>query len=693
VKVKVGTTVTNVEVRYTLLTTWVQTDWVGGSGQTTWSDPTRYASGSGVDDTVAGEVRLSVASGNTVMFSDDFTRPPVPTPMPFTWIIPSTGPTYPNHGVFNTNSGILNSGLDDTLGFYGYAYTNTVTINDHSVEADIRFPNANSYGGGIFGRLNATNGQRYSAWINPEGSGGVPNGYGPAVVKLIKYYDWGSWGAPTGLATVSIPSVSTVWHHLKMTFSGNRIQVFYDNSPTPAIEVIDTAPYTSGYVGVDLWNTSYTSGPTYNNFVARDNTNAIVLSDDFGTDWIDPLLPWTRQQGTWTVANSVLQGTTAPSESYAFVYYNAGWTDYTEEGRIQFPAGAFGGGISGRVNPATGARYSAWVYPDGSSGGSNVLKLIKFSNWTTWALMQQVSLPSVGTGWHTLKTVFNGSRIRVYYDDTQVIDVTDSVDMATDLTSYVMSADDIIVRSLPQYGNSGTLLSSAFDGGTGVEWKNISWDAAGNGNTSVRMRTRTADTSSQLSTAPWSGYYTASGSQITSGNSRWIQYEVQLTSSDPSITAILNEIRITYLPPSKPTAVTLSSFTARAASSSELCSSTLAWTTASEVNTAGFNVYRSERPDGPYTRINAQLIPASGETLLGSKYHYEDTSVIPGQTYYYQLEDVAFDGASVRHQPLAVSVPSALGLSVNLELLLGIGMTGLLLIGTGVYCVRRRPKD
>ena len=37
----------------------------------------------------------------------------------------------------------------------------------------------------------------------------------------------------------------------------------------------------------------------------------------------------------------------------------------------------------------------------------------------------QVSLPSVGTGWHTLQLNFQGNRIRVTYDGSLVIDVTD----------------------------------------------------------------------------------------------------------------------------------------------------------------------------------------------------------------------------------------------------------------------------
>jgi VCBS repeat-containing protein len=133
------------------------------------------------------------------------------------------------------------------------------------------------------------------------------------------------------------------------------------------------------------------------------------------------------------------------------------------EGQVQFPAGAFGGGIGGRVNPATGARYSAWIYPDGSLGGSNVLKLVKFRDWTTWngVPMKQVSLPSVGTGWHALKMVFKGSRIQVSYDGTLMIDVTDnnydsrapylsggiSGDLWTYTSSYVMGLDNVVVST------------------------------------------------------------------------------------------------------------------------------------------------------------------------------------------------------------------------------------------------------
>lgn len=84
------------------------------------------------------------------------------------------------------------------------------------------------------------------------------------------------------------------------------------------------------------------------------------------------------------------------------------------------------------------------------------------------------------------------------------------------------------------------------------------------------------------------------------------------------------------------------------------------WTTATEINTAGFNLYRAERAEGPYTKINAQLIPAS-DALTGGKYQYEDTTVVAGKTYYYQLEDVEYGGATARHGPIVVTASGGWG--------------------------------
>ena len=78
------------------------------------------------------------------------------------------------------------------------------------------------------------------------------------------------------------------------------------------------------------------------------------------------------------------------------------------------------------------------------------------------------------------------------------------------------------------------------------------------------------------------------------------------------------------------------------------------WTTGSEVDTAGFNLYRSESAEGPYVKINRELIPPSSDPILGGQYVYTDTNVVPGRVYYYQLEDVELDGASTRHGPVEV---------------------------------------
>ena len=70
----------------------------------------------------------------------------------------------------------------------------------------------------------------------------------------------------------------------------------------------------------------------------------------------------------------------------------------------------------------------------------------------------------------------------------------------------------------------------------------------------------------------------------------------------------------------------------------------LTWTTESEVDNAGFNLRRSERRDSGFKLINAALIAGAGTTGERQTYTFTDTSAKPGVEYYYQIEEVAFDG-------------------------------------------------
>ena len=151
------------------------------------------------------------------------------------------------------------------------------------------------------------------------------------------------------------------------------------------------------------------------------------------------------------------------------------WGDYSVEARVRFATGAFGGGIGGRVNAANGAHYAAWVYPEGSPGGSQLLKLIKFQDWTDFgyngtggAVMAQVNLSSVGTNYHTVKLAFRGNRIAVYFDGAQMMSVSDveaqpytgggvSLDLWTASSGYLFNADDVAVKPLVTSDSYATL--------------------------------------------------------------------------------------------------------------------------------------------------------------------------------------------------------------------------------------------
>jgi hypothetical protein len=193
-----------------------------------------------------------------------------------------------------------------------------------------------------------------------------------------------------------------------------------------------------------------------------------------------PLDPWQVQSGNWTVTGGVMKSGTNALTTYGFAFITNSYNNYSVQAKVQFQAGGFGGGIGGRLNPATGSHYAAWIYPENSTGGSNVLRLIKFQSYSSFSYLgvagpiAEVNLPSVGTGFHTVKLAFLSNRIAAYFDGNLMITVPDQeatpylsgsaiLDMWTDNTGYQMSVDDVIINPLAVDDNYAAAAGSTFN--------------------------------------------------------------------------------------------------------------------------------------------------------------------------------------------------------------------------------------
>jgi parallel beta-helix repeat protein len=78
----------------------------------------------------------------------------------------------------------------------------------------------------------------------------------------------------------------------------------------------------------------------------------------------------------------------------------------------------------------------------------------------------------------------------------------------------------------------------------------------------------------------------------------------------------------------------------------------LRWTTASELDNLGFNVYRGPSSNGPWTKLNATIIPGLGSSAVGQVYTWHDAGLVNGNVYYYRLEDIDTHSVSTFHGPV-----------------------------------------
>ena len=85
--------------------------------------------------------------------------------------------------------------------------------------------------------------------------------------------------------------------------------------------------------------------------------------------------------------------------------------------------------------------------------------------------------------------------------------------------------------------------------------------------------------------------------------------------------------------------VSLSKFRPERLDSGEIV---IRWITESELNNAGFNILRSEKRDGEFTKVH--FVAGKGTTTERSTYEWKDTTAKPNVVYYYQIQDISLDG-------------------------------------------------
>ena len=86
---------------------------------------------------------------------------------------------------------------------------------------------------------------------------------------------------------------------------------------------------------------------------------------------------------------------------------------------------------------------------------------------------------------------------------------------------------------------------------------------------------------------------------------------------------------------------------------------TVRWKTASELDSYGFDVYRSTSEDGPFETINEQPIAGAGTVDVPQNYEYVDRDIQPDTAYYYYVESISLAGEREAITPVFRAPPKA----------------------------------
>lgn len=88
-------------------------------------------------------------------------------------------------------------------------------------------------------------------------------------------------------------------------------------------------------------------------------------------------------------------------------------------------------------------------------------------------------------------------------------------------------------------------------------------------------------------------------------------------------------------------------------------SNVIGWTTQSEDNVYGYDVYRGTGEDGPFLVINPDSVLGTGTSDLPESYSFTDSNIAANTVYWYYVESISLSGERKRLTPVYPSRPKA----------------------------------
>ncbi len=494
---------------YAASSSWTQTDWSGGSGQTSWSDSTKFDSSSNVTTSTAGQATLTATSGwcnNASCTSSWAYRKKI-----------TFNNTDANLGV--TSENLTNFPVLVKLSSSNIDYTKTQDSGQ-----DIRFTDTD--GSDLAYEIEKWD-ETGTSWVWVK----VPQIDINSSTDYIYLYYGNTSAADHQQATSVWNSNYVMVQHLAETSGTNTNDSTSNNNDGTKVSATEPNPTTSGQIdGAQDFDGS-------NDYVSA-GTNQIPSGSSHIT-----ISYWQYQRtNTSQMASVSLEGTVG--DTFTISVINLGgtyyiWTDSTAENFT--------------VTAAQHPPLNQWVYVSLNYDGTKI-------NYYKDGVFQTSYTTSLNTG--SLSSNYIGQRVRGAtgnfngtIDEVRISNTARSA--AWIAASYKSESDafNTIASEEQVYSSTpGTLTSSIFDTEytAGAAWGTLTYNATTPSNTSVSVKARTSNSSSMTGATAFSSCNAiTSASDISSNNCvtdshRYIQYQLSLANTDSVSTPTFQDISVAF---------------------------------------------------------------------------------------------------------------------------------------------------